>query len=520
MHQLGSGVILVGIVEVQSPGVILDLVGVAGGALADQAIRGALLDVVGIEGDVSSQAHGQALGQLLLLVDVGQEGRHVAGLPLGGGVQGNAHQLMVDERVVEAVLHGGSELFQILLVQRQGGDDLLVQHLVHEAADGIVVHAVTHDVKTGQVCAQNETGVGTVQDADLALLVGGDIGHDHDVDAGLLERQLVLQTCGALDDPHAEHFTHVQYGVVVAVDFLHGSQLLRVTDAARNDTVHQGGAEGVGVVHPVDEGSVQVPVLGVVVAALLQLLAVVVDQLAAQDDQALVGSAVESLVALVQHAGELCGEAVGGHLVELAVALGVRNASLGGVGYNRFQILRAGQSQHFVPLAINVGAHAVGHAGDHALGIDLLALLAAAQVQGVQALLLVDPVRHLGEVADGLHQLDLAVVASLLIGDIIEIIHESTQEVAFAELHDLDGGILEDVAVVASLSQNLVVQSFHLCVLLFASSLSISCRGPHAPVSYPYFMLLYTNKSSGLCIFFRAKRAVLRISSGFHNSSG
>ena len=182
------------------------------------------------------------------------------------------------------------------------------------------MHAVTHDVETGQVCAQNETGVGTVQDADLALLVGGNIGHDHDVDAGLLERQLVLQTCGALDDPDAEDFADVQNSIMVAVGLFQSSQLLRVTDAARNDAVHQSGAEGVGVVHPVDEGSVQVPVLGVVVAALLQLLAVVVDQLAAQDDQALVGSAVEGLVALIQHAGQLCGEAVGGHLIELALS--------------------------------------------------------------------------------------------------------------------------------------------------------------------------------------------------------
>ena len=87
---------------------------------------------------------------------------------------------------------------------------LLVQHLVHEAADGVVVHAVTHDVEAGQICAQNKTGVSTVQDADLALLVRGDIGHDHDVDAGLLERQLVLQTIGAFDDPDAEDFADIQ----------------------------------------------------------------------------------------------------------------------------------------------------------------------------------------------------------------------------------------------------------------------------------------------------------------------
>ena len=134
----------------------------------------------------------------------------------------------------------------------------------------------------------------------------------YDVDAGLLERQLVLQTCGALDDPHAEHFAHVQSGIVVAVGLFQSGQLLRVTDAARNDAIHQSGAEGVGGVHPVDEGGLQIPILGVVVAALLQLLAVVVDQLAAQDDQTLIGSAVEGLVTLEQHAGQLCGEAVGG----------------------------------------------------------------------------------------------------------------------------------------------------------------------------------------------------------------
>ena len=380
---------------------------------------------------------------------------------------------MVDERVVEAVLHGGSELFQILLVQRQGGDDLLVQHLVHKAAHGVVVHAVAHDIKACQISAQHKAGVCAVQDADLALLIGGNVGHDHDVDAGLLERQLVLQTCGALDDPHAEHFAHVQSGIVVAVGLFQSGQFLRVTDAARNDAIHQSGAEGVGGVHPVDEGGLQIPILGVVVAALLQLLAVVVDQLAAQDDQALVGSAVEGLVALIQHTGQLCREAVGGHLVERAVALGVSNAGLGGVGYNGLQLFGAGQSQHFVPLAVHIGAHTVGHAGDHALGIDLLALLAAAQVQGVQALLLVDPVRHLGEVADGLHQLDLAVVAGLLVGDIIEIVHECAQEVPLAKLHDLDRGILEDVAVVAGLRQNLVIQSFHItcspfCLLCFS----------------------------------------------------
>ena len=398
---------------------------------------------------------------------------------------------MVDEGVVEAVLHSRSELLKILLVQRQGGDDLLMQHLVHEAADGVVVHAVTHDVEASQICAQNEAGVCAVQDADLALLVGGDIGHDHDVDAGLLERQLVLQTIGTLDDPDAEDFADVQRLIGVAVGLFQSSQLLRVTDAARDDAVHQSGAEGVGVVHPVDEGSVEVPVLSVVVAALLQLLAVVVDQLAGQDDQTLVGSALECGVALVQHAGQLCREAVGGNLIKLAVALRIGDAGLGGVGDDDLEILRAGQSQNFVPLALGVGADAVGDAGDDALCIDLLALLAAAQVQGVQALLLVHPVRHLGEVGDGLHQLDLAVEASLLVGDVDKVIHECAQEIALAELHHLNGCVLEDIAVVTGAFQNLVIQSFHLSVSFYQFALPFTGQPEPRPSLSLFYAVVY-----------------------------
>ena len=76
--------------------------------------------------------------------------------------------------------------------------------------------------------------MGTVQDADLALLIRSDIGHDHDVDAGFLERELVLQARGALDDPDAEHFADIQRLIVVAVGLFQGSQFFRVTDAARD----------------------------------------------------------------------------------------------------------------------------------------------------------------------------------------------------------------------------------------------------------------------------------------------
>ena len=62
-------------------------------------------------------------------------------------------------------------LADLEMIRTQGGDDLLVQHLVHKAAHGIVVHTVANDIKACQISAQHKAGVCAVQDADLALLV-------------------------------------------------------------------------------------------------------------------------------------------------------------------------------------------------------------------------------------------------------------------------------------------------------------------------------------------------------------
>lgn len=58
---------------------------------------------------------------------------------------------MVDKRVVEAVLDGGGKGLAVLDIQIGGKrrDDLVVEHGVHEATDGLVVHAIAHDVKAG-----------------------------------------------------------------------------------------------------------------------------------------------------------------------------------------------------------------------------------------------------------------------------------------------------------------------------------------------------------------------------------
>ena len=102
-----------------------------------------------------------------------------------------------------------------------------------------------------------------------------------------------------------------------------------------------------------------------------------------------------------------------------------------------------------------------------------------------------DPVRHLGEVGDGLHQLDLAVEARLLVGDVDKVIHECAQEIALAELHHLNGCVLEDIAVVTGAFQNLVIQSFHLSVSFYQFALPFTGQPEPRPSLSLFYAVVY-----------------------------
>ena len=159
--------------------------------------------------------------------------------------------------------------------------------------------------------------------------------------------------------------------------------------------------------------------------ALFQFFAVVVDELAGQDRQAPEAGAV----ALEEHPGQLGRIARRRALVETAPAV-VDDAGLGGVGDHDLQRFAAGHFKHLVPFLI--GVEAAAHAGDDALVIHLLAVFPAPQVEGVQAFLGVD---HLGEaLGDGLHQHHFAVEAGFFVGDVDKIVNESSQKAALTEL--------------------------------------------------------------------------------------
>ena len=260
---------------------------------------------------------------------------------------------------------------------------------------------------------------------------------------------------------------------------------LRVTDTARNNAVYQRAAEGAVLVDVLLEAVLKAPLLDVLVDALEQLLAVVVNQLAGQHNDALLAC----LVAVVQHLGQLAGEAGCGDILQLAGRV-IDDACLGGVGNDDFQIIAGGNLHHLLEALLLIRIQAAGNAGNDALVIDLLAVFTAAQIEGVQTLLLVN---HLGQArGDGLNQNALAVPAGLLVGQIKPVINECTQEVALAKLQDLLGCILQDIAVVAGFCQNFIIQGFHKRFSLYTQFLcAVLCR------STPCYLH---------CIFFRPFR--------------
>ena len=389
-----------------------------------------------------------------------QQTGHIARAPLGGGVQRDAHQLVVDERVVEAVLHGGREGFQILPVQRQRGDDFLVKHAVHEAQDHIVLHAVAYNVVPGQIRPKHKACVRAVEDAHLAFFVGRHIGHHGAVQSCGPEWQLFRQPFGPFDIPHAEHLAHVDERVPVAVLLLQPSGLGGVANAAGYDAVHQRGAEGAVPVHPAGKAFLQPPLLYVLVHTAQQLLAVVVDELAGEHHHA--GPARSP--AVQQNLCQLCGKGSGRTVLKAARGV-VHDARLGGVGDDVFQRFAGGYIHHGVVILFFIGVQAAAHRGDDALYIHLFAVLPSAQVQRVQALLPVDELRQ--PLGDGLHQNAFPVPARLFVGHVEPVVRKGAQKISLAELQHALGRVFQQIAGISGLFKCLIAQLFHFCFAPF-----------------------------------------------------
>ena len=295
-----------------------------------QAVALAGHELLRVEGDERSEARRQALGQVAGLGNVVLERGQVASAPLSRGVEADGEQRMINKRVVEAVFDGGGKGLAVLDIQVGGKrrNDLVVEHGVHEAANGLVMHAVAHDIKAGNPGTRNEGGMGTVEDADLALFVRGDVGSHKDTRKTSLHKgKLLGKRLVALDAPHLEGLAHGQEGILVVQTLGNRRGLLRIADAAGDDGVDERGADGAVVSHPLRKLVLPAPVAHILVHDAQQLLAVVIDELAGEDDDArLTGSP-----AGVEHLGKLGGEARRWHVVGLAGRV-IGDTGLGGVG--------------------------------------------------------------------------------------------------------------------------------------------------------------------------------------------
>ena len=458
MNQLLRAVVPVIPVKLQRPPVVAHRVFVALRSAADQPLVGQFLNLIGIEGDIRREAGRQAGRQFSLRLHIIQEGRHVPRPPFAGGVQADAHQLMVHKGIVEPVLHRPREVFQILFVQRQRRDHFVVEHLVHIAQDDVVLHAVPHDIVSGQISARHKTGMRAVQDAHLPLFVRRHVRHHNHRHAGLFKGKAVFQPCRPLDDPDAEHLAHVCQRILVSVGRRQRLRLLRVADPPRHDPVHQRGAEDILLVHPPAEILAQLPVVNVLVHAFQQFLPVVVDQFAAEHHNALPPRGK----AFVQNPRQFGGKADRRGLVKRALRV-VHNARFRGVAHDDLQLFSPGQLQRLVPLAVGIDAPA--DRGDDALVVHPFALFASPQIQRVQAFLFVDQLRQ--PLGNGLHQHNLAVESGLFVGNVDKVVHEGAQKVAFAELHHFFGRRFQNIAVITCLFQHFVIQLFHPLILRY-----------------------------------------------------
>ena len=280
-----------------------------------------------------------------------------------------------------------------------------------------------------QIRAEHHGGVRAVEHAHLAQLIRGDVLREDDVAARLLEGQLVLDPGRAFDDPQAERLGGVEHVVAVA-EFL-VERLGLAARVAGDDAVHQRGAEDVFLLQPGLERLGKPPLLGGLQAALFEVAAVVVDQLAGQQDEAGALLAAEGGEALIEQAGQLAG--VGGlRLVVKAVLAGVDDARLGGVGDDDAHIRVVRQRQ--IALEIFIRGEAALDALDDALVLAGLAVHLTAQDQGIQAVLLVEHGNHAA--LDGLYNHHAGVHTGFFVGHINHPVAEGAQETALAELND------------------------------------------------------------------------------------
>ena len=131
-----------------------------------------------------------------------------------------------------------------------------------------------------------------------------------------------------------------------------------VAGISGNDTVYQRAVNAAGFFEPGAEIRAKAPQVDVFADALLKVLAVFENELAGEDDKALVHGALEVLVPMVEQLGELAGIGTCGLVFQLAGRVEC-DTSLRCVGNHKTDFRLLGQLQ--IGVEIHIGIQAAGN---------------------------------------------------------------------------------------------------------------------------------------------------------------
>ena len=248
--------------------------------------------------------------------------------------------------------------------------------------------------------------------------------------ASLVGGELVGYFLRSLDDPEVEVFSLYDEVIAIANLLLNLSNLL--AGESRHDTVYEGSVNATALVEPLLEVCGQLPQFDVLIDAILQHVTVQENKLTGEDDESLRGVTVESLPAAVQQLHQLTGIRTGGFVLQLAG--GVKSDTcFGGVRNHEANLRLVSQSHEGIILG--VGVQCAADNVDALQGVHGLTVLAALQVDVVQAVLTVQPLYH--TLVDRLYDNDTTIEVGLLVHVPDNPIYECTEEVSLTKLNHL-----------------------------------------------------------------------------------
>src|SRR5690606_38707060 len=219
--------------------------------------RAGVVPLAPIEGEERRQTQRQAFRQAVGLTNAIEQRPQNASSVFADGVEGDAQELVPDERIFEPLQHDPSKLRPLSLWQPERRQDLLVDRLAVEAAEQRVGHALPDGVMAGQVPEHRGQRVGAVLDAHLAFAIRFDVLGEDRVHPRPPQRQRLLQIRRRLNRPEVEGLRGDEQRIFMA-ELL--PQLWRFQPGvAGDDAVDEGVVERTRLAEPAEEGARELP---------------------------------------------------------------------------------------------------------------------------------------------------------------------------------------------------------------------------------------------------------------------